>query len=153
MGTWRLRHTLIVLFSFGFLPSHIHLNTAVTDLICIANIVMKTDLNSLNSFKNEFVLLILVDATWTKGGGGVVVTVKCVTKGLFYFFCISCKCFDNTLMPLSCVCWIKRSEVFKIKHVQLSQSGDGRFLSLGCGWEQIKEMRDGETLSGGNLFN
>lgn len=61
MGTWCLRHTLIVLFSFRFLPSHIHLNTAVTDLICIADIVMKTDLNLLNSFKKEFVLLLSVD--------------------------------------------------------------------------------------------
>ena len=72
MGTWRLRQTLIVLFSFRFLPSHIHLSTAVTDLICIANTVVKTDLNLLNSFKKECVLLLLVDPY---GPQGIIVEV------------------------------------------------------------------------------
>lgn len=68
MGTWCLRHTLIVLFSFRFLPSHIHLNAAVTDLICIADTVMKTDLNLLNSFKKEFVRLLSEDPHGPYGG-------------------------------------------------------------------------------------
>lgn len=95
MGTRCSRHTLIVLFSFRFLPSHIHLNTAVTDLICIADIAMKTDLNLLNSFKKEFVLLLSVDP---HGPWGVVVIVQCVTKELFclmlsgilFFLCFFC---------------------------------------------------------------
>lgn len=61
MGTWCLKHTLIVLFSFRFLSSRIHLNTAVTDLIWIADTVVKTDLHLLNSFGKEFVLLLSVD--------------------------------------------------------------------------------------------
>lgn len=56
-----MRHTLIVLFSFRFLPSHIRLEAALTDLICIADTVMVTDSNLLNSFKKEFVLLLSED--------------------------------------------------------------------------------------------
>lgn len=50
-----MRQTLILLFSFRFLSSHIHLRSAVTDFIWIADTVMKTDLNLLNTFKKEFV--------------------------------------------------------------------------------------------------
>lgn len=61
MGTWCLRQTLILLFSFRFLSSHIHLSSAVTDFIWIADTVMKTDLNLLNTFKREFVVFLPVD--------------------------------------------------------------------------------------------
>lgn len=67
MGTWCLRHTLILLFSFRFLSSHIHLSPAVTDFIRIADTVMKTDLNLLNTFKRNFVVFLSVDpwrAVW-----------------------------------------------------------------------------------------
>lgn len=60
MGTWCLRQTLILLFSFRFLSSHIHLSSAVTDFIWIADTVMKTDLNLLNTFKREFVVFLSV---------------------------------------------------------------------------------------------
>lgn len=65
MGTWCSRHTLILLFSFRFLSSHIHLSPAVTDFIRIADTVMKTDLNLLNTFKGDFVVFLSVEP----GGG------------------------------------------------------------------------------------
>lgn len=68
MGACCLRHTLIVLFSFRFLSSYIHLSAAVTDLICIAVSVMKTDMNLLNIFKKGFVQLLFVNPYGLKGG-------------------------------------------------------------------------------------
>lgn len=79
MGTWCLRQTLIVLFSFIFLSSHIHLNAAVTDLICLADTVMKTDLN-LSGFKKKFVQHLFVEPYTPEGD---VVKVECLTRGTF----------------------------------------------------------------------
>lgn len=44
-----------------FPSSHIHLSSAVTDFIWIADTVMKTDLNLLSAFKREFVVFLSVN--------------------------------------------------------------------------------------------
>lgn len=96
MGTWCLRQTFILLFSFRFLSSHIHLSSAVTDFIWIADTVMKTDLNLLNTFKREFVVFLSVDPG---GPCGIVVHMFLHDFNLMFpaFFlrvsgqCCSCK--------------------------------------------------------------
>lgn len=58
MATGCLKHTLIVLFFlFTFPPPYIRLRVPLTDFICIADTVTVTDLNLLNTLKEEFVLL------------------------------------------------------------------------------------------------
>lgn len=89
MGTWCLRRTLILLFSFRFLSFHIHLSSAVTDFIWIADTVMKTDLNLLNTFKREFVVFLSAGP-----GGPYGIVVHTFLHDFhrmfptFFFFCV-----------------------------------------------------------------
>lgn len=90
MGTWCLRRTLILLFSFRFLSFHIHLSSAVTDFIWIADTVMKTDLNLLNTFKREFVVFL---SAGPGGPYGIVVHTFLqdfhrMFPAFFFFFCV-----------------------------------------------------------------
>lgn len=144
MGTWCLRHTLIVLFSFRFLPSHIHLSK-VTDLICIADTVMKTDFEFIEQFQKEICSAFISSPIWTIRNCTHSVAFDKRTRLYvcfflrWYLFVYTKSVFHHCCLEVCCV--------YNFHNVEM----DGFFYCKPDGnrskrWETAR-------LSGGNLFN